>query len=70
MHPQEPPLVQHGSPSGKHALVHTLPPHDVLALINGFIGAGLPPPGLDPEPVSVGAGAELLLFTHAPKLQT
>jgi hypothetical protein len=68
MHPQAPALVQHGSPRGKHALVHIEPPHDVLGpgLDGGVMSLG----GLDPAPVSVGAGLATLPAMHEPKLQT
>ena len=74
MHPQAPALVQHGSPRGKQALVHVLPPHDVLAFISGFIGGVLPPPELGPVLGSVDPPLDELPLPlpmmHEPKLQT
>jgi hypothetical protein len=74
MHPQAPALVQHGSPRGKQALVHVLPPHEVLAFISGFIGGVLPPPELGPVLGSVDPPLDELPLPlpmmHEPKLQT
>ena len=72
MHPQAPALVQHGSPRGKHALVHVEPPHDVLGA--GLRGGVMPLPGLGlaPVPGSVEPPEldDSLPATHEPKLQT
>src|SRR5579859_3715038 len=68
MHPQAPALVQHGSPRGKHALVHCVPPH-VAAGVGGIgrVG-GVEPPLEELEPPEL----ELvwLPWTQFPKLQT
>ena len=69
MHPQAPALVQHGSPRGKQALVHGVPPHDVMGA-GIIIRAGMLVPELDPVPGSVDTGVDWLPAAQEPKLQT